>query len=287
MIKFILVGDLGNLPPLSLIERLLRQLVTRFELGAGKRSIYQRFLQDTFSPNHHLQGPYLTFETKTINVRPTFNVKTFLLLAYLAAIDYLAVWNTGGTESFGRLTGLHYKGARGILVVYDITDLASFENVTNRWIVELRSSGAINSPLPFLLGAFRLTNSISWCCLWWLKGKLSLIDAVGTKSDLQRSRVVTPEEGKKLAHAIGAIGWTEVSSVTGSGGSFLLIPVGDLDRFSKKIHKTTVTEAFLTLAKFALDSMDPFNSRLCEGYHIPSEAVLRRIHNLTEEDNQE
>lgn len=47
----------------------------------------------------------------------------------------LQIWDTAGQDRFRTITSAYYRGANGVIVVYDITSKRSFENV-NRWIKE-------------------------------------------------------------------------------------------------------------------------------------------------------
>ena len=48
----------------------------------------------------------------------------------------LQIWDTAGQERFRTLTASYYRGAQGIIIVYDVTDRDSFENVRT-WIEEI------------------------------------------------------------------------------------------------------------------------------------------------------
>jgi hypothetical protein len=63
-----------------------------------------------------------------------------------------------------------------------------------------------------------------------------VVRAVGTKNDLAQQRQVSREEGQALALELGAAGWAETSSLTGS----------------------EVETTFLRLAEMALLREDPF-----------------------------
>ena len=43
----------------------------------------------------------------------------------------LQIWDTAGQERFRTITKTYYKGAHGIILTYDVTDLNSFKE-TNR-----------------------------------------------------------------------------------------------------------------------------------------------------------
>ncbi|XP_040939978.1 GTP-binding protein YPTM2-like [Gossypium hirsutum] len=46
------------------------------------------------------------------------------------------VWDTAGQERFRTITGSYYRGAHGIIIVYDVTDQESFNNI-KQWLSEI------------------------------------------------------------------------------------------------------------------------------------------------------
>ena len=49
----------------------------------------------------------------------------------------LSIWDTAGQERFRTITSSYYKGAHGIMVVFDVNDSESFNNVSE-WITEIQ-----------------------------------------------------------------------------------------------------------------------------------------------------
>lgn len=74
----------------------------------------------------------------------------------------LQVWDTAGQDRFKCVVSSFYRGAHGVVICFDITDLDSFRNVDN-WLEEIKRYCAEDTPV-FL---------------------------VGTKSDLQSKRMVS------------------------------------------------------------------------------------------------
>jgi len=86
----------------------------------------------------------------------------------------LQIWDTAGQERFRTITTAYYRGAMGILLVYDITNRQSFENIRT-WNnnIEQHASDGVNKIL------------------------------IGNKRDWTDKRMVTEEEGKELADELG------------------------------------------------------------------------------------
>ena len=81
----------------------------------------------------------------------------------------LQIWDTAGQERFKNITASYYRGGNGVLVVYDITDRDSFENL-NSWLIEIEKNANKN--------VYKLL--------------------IGNKCDLEDKRKVTYQEGKNV-----------------------------------------------------------------------------------------
>ena len=53
----------------------------------------------------------------------------------------LEIWDTAGQDRFKTITTSYYKGAHGIVIVYDITSRVSFDNV-RMWLGEIEKNAS-------------------------------------------------------------------------------------------------------------------------------------------------
>lgn len=106
------------------------------ESGVGKSSLLLRFTDDTFDPEL----------AATIGV--DFKVKTIAVDGNKAK---LAIWDTAGQELFRTLTPSYYRGAQGVILVYDVTRRETFVRLEN-WLSELETYCTRNDIVKMLVG---------------------------------------------------------------------------------------------------------------------------------------
>ncbi|XP_026877346.1 ras-related protein Rab-18a [Electrophorus electricus] len=106
------------------------------ESGVGKSSLLLRFTDDVFDPELGA----------TIGV--DFKVKT---LAVDGNRTKLAIWDTAGQERFRTLTPSYYRGAQGVILVYDVTRRETFTKLHN-WLSELEIHCTRNELVKMLVG---------------------------------------------------------------------------------------------------------------------------------------
>ena len=124
--------------------------------SVGKSCLLLRYCDDSFQ-DIHLATIGLDFRLKTINLENNKKIKA-------------QIWDTAGQDRFRAITKNYYRGANGILLIFDITDRSSFEHIRN-WIEQIKEEAP----------------------------EQIIIYLVGNKIDNENNRVVTNEEAKKLA----------------------------------------------------------------------------------------
>jgi Ras-related protein Rab-1A len=128
--------------------------------GVGKSSLLHRFADDEYKEDY-ISTIGVDFKFKTVEGADGKQVK-------------LQIWDTAGQERFRTITSSYYRGAHGIVIVYDITDSESFANV-KQWLHEINRYASEN------------VNKL----------------LVGNKCDLESERQVSLEQGKELAESLG------------------------------------------------------------------------------------
>ena len=139
----------------------------------GKSSILLRYCDADFSP---------TFIT-TIGI--DFKVRTIHIDGKVVKLQ---IWDTAGQERFKTITNSYYRGAKAIMLVYDITSIDSFEHV-RVWMDNIDKQCDNSTPPMKML--------------------------IGNKKDLAKDRKVKQKIGEKLAKEFGFT-FFEVSAKDGT-----------------------------------------------------------------------
>ena len=103
------------------------KLVLIGESGVGKTSLINRYVSNTFESNM-VPTPGSSFTTKTM-----------LFKNYNKSIKF-ELWDTSGQEKYRSLAKVFCAECNGCLLIYDICDKKSFEELKNYWIPEIRSN---------------------------------------------------------------------------------------------------------------------------------------------------
>ena len=95
------------------------------EGGVGKTSIMNSYLGENFNDEH------------IHTVSPEHQNKTVIIDNQTIKIVF---WDTAGQEAFRAVTKMFYKGADIVILVYDITQQKSFDEIQNYWTNEVKSN---------------------------------------------------------------------------------------------------------------------------------------------------
>ena len=150
--------------------------------GVGKSSLLFRFSENIWE-KEFIPTIGVDFVSSIIH----FNSKNIQKLKSLEVDGKkvkLQIWDTAGQERFKNIQASYYKGANGVLVVYDITNRESFEHL-NSWLIEIEKNGNKN--------VYKLL--------------------IGNKADLEENRNIKKEEGQEFA-SINGMEFFETSAKT-------------------------------------------------------------------------
>ena len=149
------------------------RLVTLGDSKVGKTSLILRYVDDEFNLNY-LSTMGFDLKIKKIKLSNNKEVK-------------VKIFDTAGQERFKSIASNYLKKAEGIILVYDITDRISFENIDN-WVDDINKEGKNSKPIIL----------------------------IGNKSDKEDERAIKKDEGEKLAkNCCGGIKFYETSCQTG------------------------------------------------------------------------
>ena len=148
---------------------LLFKLLLIGDSGVGKTCILFRFSDDAFNTTF-ISTIGIDFKIKTIELRGK-KIK-------------LQIWDTAGQERFHTITTSYYRGAMGIMLVYDITNSKSFDNIA-KWLRNIQEHA--NEDVEKMI--------------------------LGNKCDMEDKRVIPKERGEAIAKENG-IRFLETSAKT-------------------------------------------------------------------------
>ncbi|KAK8247916.1 ATP synthase regulation protein NCA2-domain-containing protein [Phyllosticta capitalensis] len=156
--------------PVRIFHDFVEEMDAMVDLRTGvakQRKVLKRMREDSFTPS------FIT----TIGI--DFKIRTIELDGKRVKLQ---IWDTAGQERFRTITTAYYRGAMGILLVYDVTDERSFNNIRT-WFsnVEQHATEGVNKIL------------------------------IGNKCDWEEKRAVSTEQGQALADELG-IPFLEVSA---------------------------------------------------------------------------
>ncbi len=158
----------------------MQQLLLIGDSGVGKSSLLTRFADETYSDSY-ISTIGVDFKIRTVDIDNR--------------VCKLQIWDTAGQERFRTITNSYYRGAHGIIVVYDCTSADSFAHV-DTWLSEIEK-----------------------CAVPGVK-----VLIVGNKCDLALRRQVEYETARQFADARG-VPLLEASAKTGANADSVFVQV--------------------------------------------------------------
>ena len=131
--------------------------------GVGKSCLLLRFSDDQFTASF-ITTIGIDFKVKTVDLEGK-RVK-------------LQIWDTAGQERFRTLTSSYYRGAQGVIFVYDISRRETFENLAEIWAREVDMYGTVRDCVKIV---------------------------IGNKSDKEVERAVSKDEAREFARENGCL----------------------------------------------------------------------------------
>ena len=130
--------------------------------AVGKKRLVQRIIKNRFAENYKLTVG-VDILTKDVEYKP-------------GEVATLSIWDIGGQQRFEFIRSTFYKGAAGVLLVFDLTREQSFVE-TKKWLTEIRQFS--NENIPFVL----------------IGNNVDLLEDVGEVIDREEARAFAEKEG--------------------------------------------------------------------------------------------
>jgi small GTP-binding protein len=137
--------------------------------GVGKTSLVNRFVHSTFTKSY----------LHTIGMQPS---QKYLKINNTNIC--LSIFDIAGDKSFKKLREMFYRGSKGALITFDLTNKDSFTEAET-WLMEAKN-----------------------------KEKDQIFILIGNKNDLE-NRAISQEEGKKMAKNLKCVDYIETSALSG------------------------------------------------------------------------
>ena len=143
-----------------MIDECVYKVLLLGDSTVGKTCFLMKYTDKTFQ-DIHMATIGLDYRLRSMRLKSGKSIK-------------LQIWDTAGQDRFRAITKNYYKGSHGIILIYDITNTQSFENVKT-WVNQIREEASSNV----------------------------IIYIAGNKVDMEDERKVDRDDGEKLAEELG------------------------------------------------------------------------------------
>ncbi|XP_023030359.2 ras-related protein Rab-37 isoform X1 [Leptinotarsa decemlineata] len=163
------------------VEPRIHKTILLGDSGVGKTSLLVKFDTGKFQSGNFSATVGIGFTTKVVAVDNT-KVK-------------LQIWDTAGQERFRSVTHAYYRDAHALLLLYDVTNKTSFDNI-RAWLGEIREYAQDDVVIMLL----------------------------GNKADCGHDRTVRREDGERLAREYN-VAFMETSAKSGQNVDLAFVAV--------------------------------------------------------------
>ena len=143
-------------------EECVYKILLLGDSSVGKSCFLLRYCDKIFQ-KAHLLTIGLDYRLKSIELKSGKKIK-------------LQIWDTAGQDRFWAITKNYFKGSHGIILIVDVTNRQTFENIKS-WILQIREEASPNV----------------------------IIYIAANKIDMEDGRIINKEEGKKFAEELGLL----------------------------------------------------------------------------------
>jgi small GTP-binding protein len=193
----------------------LYKIVMLGDSGVGKTSLVARLTNPERPLNHDISATMgIEFDTQMLTTASGDKVKA-------------QIWDTAGQERFARvLLPTYFRKAKGVILVYDITNAKSFESLSERWMAQLNDHASTDDLAKLL---------------------------VGNKSDLDASREVTKDKAELFCQEYGM----ELLETSAKSGDNVL---ASFEKLIGMVHDKALKASKLQLQKSGIGAMNSNNT---------------------------
>ncbi|CAI9743359.1 ras-related protein Rab-37-like isoform X4 [Octopus vulgaris] len=178
--------------PVESIENITHKTILVGDSGVGKTSLLVQFDQGKFQAGSFAATVGIGFTNKVVDIDGT-KIK-------------LQIWDTAGQERFRSVTNAYYRDAHALLLLYDVTNKTSFDNI-RAWLTEINEYAQEDVVIMLL----------------------------GNKADMSGDKIVRREDGERLARDHN-VAFMETSAKTGMNVDLAFMAIAR-DLKMKKLRK--------------------------------------------------
>ena len=173
------------------------KLVLVGDSSVGKTNIMGKYLKNEFRED----------SKSTVGVE--FGSKEFIIENHTVRVQ---IWDTAGQERYKSITAAYYKGAKGAMIVYDVTSKTTFDNV-DKWHNEIKDKANKNINIMMIGNKTDLKDSIQ------VTSEMSESKATALEIPVMETSALDASNVKQAFYQLLGEMYKSVSGITGGEGT--------------------------------------------------------------------